>query len=203
MRFIRLRLLPALGVFLAIGCADQPSAPEASSSVETVASLKIIPSYAADMKSAQIIVEPSGGVFVLGPHAIYFPANTICDPETSSYGPTEWDRPCDTIDEPIEIHVKLVERDGRSWLDFSPSLRFKPSKDENRWVYLFMSTDYKLFRQKGGIPPILWSPAIGVPGVDESLLDRTQKTQWSSQHNGVYRRIKHFSGYNVHQGFQE
>ena len=183
-----------------IGCAEHSTAPEASSPVETPASLKIFPVYAADMKSAQITVEPSGGTFVLGPHAIYFPPNAICDPETSSYGPTEWDRPCDTIDQPIEISVQLVESGGRSWLDFSPSLRFKPSKDSNRWVYLFMSTDYDAFRLKT-IPPILWSPAIGVPGIDESLTDKTQKTRWSSQYNGVYRRIKHFSGYNVHQGF--
>jgi hypothetical protein len=62
-----------------------------------------------------------------------------------------------------------------------------------------MSVDYRVYRQKG-VPPILWSPAIGIPGIDESLTDWTQRTQWSSQYNGVYRRIKHFSGYNVHQG---
>ena len=202
MRITSLRLLPVLGVLLTIGCAEQSTAPEASSPVETIASLKVIPTYAPDMKSADLIVEPSGGVFVLGPHAIYFPPNSICDPETSSYGPTEWDRPCQTITEPIDIHVKLVERDGRSWLDFSPSLRFAPSNNSDRWVYLFMATEYRVFR-KGGIPPILWSPAIGVPGVDESLLDRTQQTQWSSAYRGVYRRIKHFSGYNVHTGYMQ
>jgi hypothetical protein len=166
-------------------------------------SLKVIPTYAADMKSADIMVEPSGGSFVLGRHAIHFPANSICDPAKSTYGVTEWDAPCVPITEPIKIHVKLVESADRSWLDFKPALRFVPSSQPDRWVYLFMSTDKKWKRRVGrdGMPSILWSPAIGVPGVDESLTDPTQQTQWSAQFQGVYRRIKHFSGYNVHQGY--
>jgi hypothetical protein len=52
-------------------------------------------------------------------------------------------------------------------------------------------------------PPILWSPAIGVPGIDESLLDETLKTKWDKKRGGVYRRIEHFSGYNVWSGFRE
>ena len=201
MHFLRPRILFLIPALLAMGC-DQPTAPE-SASVEENPYFKVIPTYAPDRKSADIIVEPSGGVFVLGIHAIYFPAGAICDPETSSYGVTEWDAPCTPITEPIRIHAELREQDGRSWIDFTPSLRFVPTADEDRWVYLFMRTDAALGRKlaQKNAPPILWSPAIGIPGIDESLLDSSMKTKWDKGLGGVYRRIKHFSGYNVWSGY--
>jgi hypothetical protein len=45
---------------------------------------------------------------------------------------------------------------------------------------------------------ILWSPAIGVPGIDESLEDPSLRTYVLGGY--AYRRIKHFSGYNVTSG---
>ena len=197
MPLLRLRfLLGAIAILcVAPACTDDVAAPESAAPVESP-TFKVIPTYAAD-----IIVEPSGGVFTLGRHSIWFPANSICDPATSSYGLTEWDQPCTPISEPIRIHAKLREQDGRSWVDFSPELRFVPSNDERRWVYLFMSTRESKRRRGNNVPTILWSPAIGVPGIDESLTDRTLETRWSKQYGGVYRRIKHFSGYNVHSGY--
>jgi hypothetical protein len=202
MPLLRLRfLLGAIAILcVAPACTDDVAAPESAAPVESPM-FKVIPTYAADMKSADIIVEPSGGVFTLGRHSIWFPANSICDPETSTYGLTEWDKPCAPISEPIRIHAKLREQDGRSWVDFSPELRFVPSNDERRWVYLFMSTRTSERPRRNNVPPILWSPAIGMPGIDESLTDATLKTHWSRQFRGVYRRIKHFSGYNVHSGY--
>lgn len=196
----RLRFLPVLAAMLVVAC-NEPSAPEAP--VAEVPAFRIFPTYASDGKSADLLVEPSGGVFYLGKHALYFPANTICDPAISTYGPTEWDKPCTTITKPIRIQARLVEQDGRSWVDFSPHLRFAPSDDESRWVYIFMSTKASEGKKLIGknAPPILWSPAIGVAGIDEALLDHTLKTKWDKKLGGVYRRIKHFSGYNVWSGF--
>jgi hypothetical protein len=194
-----LLLIPALFV---MACGDQPSAPEASSSDQESPHFKVISTYSSDKKSADIIVEPSGGVFTLGIHAIYFPENSICDPETSSYGVTEWDKPCTPITQPIRIHAELREQNDRTWIDFTPSLRFVPTDDSDRWVYLFMKTDAALGKTltRKSAPPILWSPAIGMPGIDESLLDETMKTKWDKRLGGVYRRIKHFTGYNVYSG---
>jgi len=202
MRFTCPRILLLIPALFIMGCGDETTAPESSASVEESPYFKVIPTYAPDRKSADIIVEPSGGVFVLGIHAIYFPAGAICDPETSSYGVTEWDKPCTPITKPIQIHAELREQGGRSWIDFTPSLRFVPSEDEDRWVYLFMKTDAALGKQlaQKNAPPILWSPAIGMPGIDESILDRTLKTKWDKRLGGVYRRIEHFSGYNVYTG---
>lgn len=204
MRLSRLRPFTAAAALLAIaGCTDAPAAPETAAPFGDSPALKVYPTYAADMKSADVIVEPSGGLFVLGKHAIWFPSNSICDPNLSSYGATEWDKPCTPIKEPIRIRATLVEQDGRSWVDFKPELRFVPSNRESKWVYLFMQTESSKRGQGSRAPTILWSPAIGVPGIDESLTDRTLRTEWSREWRGVYRRIKHFSGYNVHSGYKE
>ena len=202
MRITCPRILLVVPALIIMGCSDQPSAPEASASVEEGPFLKVIPTYSHDKKSADIVVEPSGGYFVLGSHVVWFPANSICDPATSSYGVTEWDKPCTAITQPINIHAELREQDGRSWIDFSPELRFVPSNDENQWVYLFMWTTAAQAKEltRKNAPPILWSPAIGMPGIDESLTDPTMKTKWDRRLGGVYRRIKHFSGYNVYSG---
>ncbi len=201
MRLPRLRVLSVVAALFFVGC-DQPSAPEAP--VSEVPAFRVFPTYSDDRRSADVIVEPSGGTFALGKHVIYFPINSICDPAISTYGPTEWDKPCTPITTPITIHAELVEQDGRSWIDFTPALRFVPSEDETEWVMLFMrihASDKKNFAGKNA-PPILWSPAIGVPGVDESLTDRTLITKWDKRLGGVYRRIKHFSGYNVYSGYK-
>jgi hypothetical protein len=201
MRLASLRFLSALAALLALSaCADSPAAPENDEAVAAFPSFKIYPMYAADGRSADFIVTPTGGTFNLGEHAIYFPRNSICDPETSSYGPTRWDEPCRALRKSITIHAELRELNGRSWVDFTPALRFVPSRHKDQWVLLFMQTDAKP-SDMGRIPPILWSPAIGVPGIDESLTDATLRTQWDRRKGGVYRRIKHFSGYNVHSGY--
>jgi hypothetical protein len=199
MRIARLRVLPVVAALFVVAC-NEPSSPEAP--VAEVPAFRIFPTYASDGKSADLMVEPSGGVFYLGKHALYFPANTICDPAISTYGPTEWDTPCTTITQAIQIHAELREDADRSWIDFTPHLRFAPSEDDDRWVYLFMTTKASDAKQLTGknAPPILWSRELGVPGIDESLMDPTLKTKWDKKLGGVYRRIKHFSGYNVWSG---
>jgi hypothetical protein len=161
----------------------------------------IIDEMAQDESSADFTVTPSGGYFRMGAHGIVFPRNVICDPATSSYGREFWDAPCRVLREPIRIHAELRVQDGREWVDFSPELRFKPSRRASDWVWIYMHTDAATLPDRS--LTIVWSPAIGVPGIDESLDDATLRTfvlPWSGY---AYRRIKHFSGYNVTSGRTE
>jgi hypothetical protein len=155
-------------------------------------------SVAADSRSADFTVTTSGGYFELGKHAIYFPARAICDPATSGYGPEFWDKDCEVIRGQVDIHAELREQDGREWIDFTPSLRFRPSTSQSEWVWIYMRTDAA---SSDASLSILWSPAIGIPGIDESLSDPTLRTYVDPGY--AYRRIKHFSGYNVTAGRSE
>lgn len=160
----------------------------------------VVEQVSPDRRSAQFSVTPSGGWFALGQHAIYFPPNVICDPGQSGYGVESWDRPCTTARRPIRIHATIVDDANQSSIRFSPELRFAPSANEARWVWLFMHVPRG--ERTGGFPQykILWSPSGNLPAVDESLSDPTLRTFFSRSHQTLFRRIKHFSGYQVSDG---
>jgi hypothetical protein len=165
----------------------------------------IVHHVADDSASAEFTVTPSGGVFSLGPHAIYFPPNSICNPG-SSYGPTEWDAPCEQATDPIRFRAEVRSLDGRSWVDFTPAVRFVPSADDANGVWLYMKTsaisaDADVVRDVLRRMAILYSPAIGVDGVNEALADPSLRTYVWLDGGIAFRRIKHFSGYNIHDGF--
>lgn len=185
-------------------CQDGPTAPivEPADRVE-MPDLRIFADYSADRQSADIRVTHGGGWFVLGPHSIHFPKGSICSPE-SSYGPTEWDKPCEPAREPMNFHVE-IERDalGRSWLSFSPAVRFVPSTKRSKWVMLFMNAGGTPQSIHEAMPKILWSPEAGGEPVDESLTDPTLVTRVIPGTTIAYRRIKHFSSYQVGMGFSD
>jgi hypothetical protein len=197
-RHIRWSTLVGL-VAVVAACADGVVAPTSYKTDKLPGGapnmLIVINSMAEDQRSAEFTVDQGGGYFNLGKHGIYFPRNVICDPERSSYGPAYWDDYCPMLRSPIRIRAEIRSQDGREWVDFTPELRFRPSTDPYNWVWIYMlvgdaTTDASL--------NILWSPAIGVPGIDESLQDASLRTY--VQGGYAYRRIKHFSGYNVTSG---
>ena len=190
------RLTLGIAILATAACTDHPVSPTADRSNRIrIPSLDIFPTYAPDSMSADIIVTPTGGTFVLGVHSIVFPANSICDP-SSSYGVSEWDAPCVAADTNLNFHVEL-RRDstGRSWMDFTPSVRFVPSEDADQWVVLFMNIRENSNDVAEKMPPILWASAIGAAGVDEAVSDSTLRTYQIPETGIIYRRIKHFSGY--------
>ncbi len=167
----------------------------------------IVEFMAEDSTSADFTVTPSGGVFNLGPHAIYFPANSICDPATSSYGPTEWDAPCDALTGPIRFHAEIREVDGRSYVDFTPAVRFVPTSDPANSVWLYMKTSALSSDPDSAMAAlrrmsVMYSHSIGDVGVNEALADPSLRTYvWMS--GGIaFRKIKHFSGYNIFDGWR-
>jgi hypothetical protein len=166
----------------------------------------IVHHVADDSASAEFTVTPSGGVFALGPHAIYFPANSICDPATSSYGPGEWDAPCEPASGPVRFRAEVRTADGRSWVDFTPAVRFVPSAIDANGVWLYMKTasissNADSVREALSRMSILYSPAIGADGVNEALADASLRTYVWLDGGVAFRRIKHFSGYNIHDGY--
>lgn len=193
-----------LGTLVAVtaACADSSIAPPSDQTGVLQGGAPrpqiIIEQMAEDMSSADFTVTPSGGYFRMGKHGIVFPRNVICDPAISRYGPSYWDSPCKVLRDPIRIHAELRHQDGREWVDFSPELRFKPSRDPSNWVWIYMHTSAAATGDAS--LNILWSPAIGVPGIDESLEDASLRTYVSPRGSIAYRRIKHFSGYNVTSG---
>jgi hypothetical protein len=156
---------------------------------------------APDSTAADFVVGPNGGAFFIGNHAVVIPSQSVCDPATSSYGPDSWDSPCSTLQSTLRVHAEVRRADGMVWVDFQPSLRFAPSTNPARWVWIVMFTpsatgadaDLSKFN-------ILWANRIGGATVDETLTDATLRTYVDTFSGVSLRRIKHFSGYAYAEG---
>lgn len=122
---------------------------------------------------------------------LVMPADAVCDPERSTYGPTEWNTPCPLLKKPITLMVQVyVEPSGSTRVEFQPQIRFSPSQR----VMLAIKD------AAGAANPasvILYCPTGGGRCVDEGVADADLKTQHDPAGGYVSRRIKHFSGYNV------
>ena len=193
-RFLRSGLL--LGAMLvAAACQDAPVAPAADGPA-LPPNLGVYADYSDDRESADIVVTPTGGWFTLGSNAIYFPPNSICD-LSSSYGPDEWDKPCQPAQGAVSFHVEILRDGNCTWLGVTPAARFVPAKGARHRVMLYMDTGMQPEKLAAKMPPILGVPAPGEPGIDEAAIDRTLRTRYLPKSSIAYRRIKHFSGYQV------
>ena len=196
MRSIRSLKLLSIALTAALAaCGDSTVSPTAPAVENGPRFAVTIDNMATDLSSADFTVTSTGGVFRMGPHAVYFPGLSICDPSTSTYGLTEWDKPCHAAINPVRIHAELRTVGGYEWVEFSPALRFVPGK----WVMMYMHADALTSAQSSTLK-ILWSPSNGRPGIDESLTDPTLKTYALPSYGLLYRRVKHFSAYQVSSG---
>lgn len=134
---------------------------------------------------------------IAGEHKITFPANTICDPAQSTYGVSEWDKPCTLLTTPIEIRAKSYKNaQGYARVDFQPALRFVQSASGKGVVRLYLMEKSGDAQQHFNI---FYCDDANVC-VDESLADPTLATQRDLKSGFVWRRIKHFSGYTMGVG---
>ena len=172
-------------------CADAPSATTGPVAYDASASLVadgVATAYVDPRWPSQINV---------GGHKIRIPANTICDPLTTRYGPTEWDQPCTPATLPIIFTITYSVVNKHAQLTVSPDVRFVPSADPAQWVYL--SLREQTFDDSLKYNILWWNPQGG--WVDESLTDPTLRATIDKPF--VTRRLKHFSGYSVTAGRAE
>ena len=191
------------------GCRDNGVSPVASPS-DAPASMMLAPEGrpslslgggAQDELSVDFTVSPKGGVYHVGNHAVVFPANNICDPAQSSYGTGTWDDECVVLRRPLAIHAVVRTERGRSWVDFSPELRFVPSDNPSRWVWMYMYTPQSM-GAAGDLSrfTILYASSIGGQTVNDAATDATLRTYVDTRGGVSFRRIKHFSGYTASAG---
>ncbi len=196
-----------LGVLLS-ACSETVVGPKAATNATPIAatfapegspSLSLSGDRAANGVT-QFTVSPSGGVFFVGNHAVVFPANSICDPSISSYGPSHWDDACTTIAQPITITARLSQRNGVSAVDFSPELRFAPASEASRGVWIFMYSPQARRASDLSRFNIMFAPSLGADPVNDAADDPSLRTFVNRAAGVSYRRIKHFTGYVIAAG---
>ncbi len=145
-------------------------------------------------------VNPTAGsiVFLGGSfakHVLAISRDALCDPTKNSYGPTEWLKPCTAATKPITFTVKTWKNAaGRPFADFQPAIRFSPDDDEAVRIY-FQDTALRSYSE-------IYIPYCDKANVcvKEETTDAKLTTYAAPSVGGgywVYRRLRHFSGYNV------
>ena len=153
----------------------------------------------ADTTVESFTVDPkTGSIVILGTltqHIIAMPANSLCNPSTNTYGPTEWLKPCTLATTPINFKVKTwKDVSGRPHAEFLPAIRFVP--DPAKQVRLYFQ-DRALSNYS-----VVFIPYCNASNVcvNEGTTDPLLETYVSPLFGGgywVYRTLRHFSGYNV------
>ena len=177
----------------AVAPAPMSLAPQGHPTLDLVGGLP-------DSASVDFDISPNGGIFDLGNHAVVFPAQSVCDPATSSYGPGTWDTPCTALQTSIRVHAEVRRVNGQTAVDFTPSLRFVPSTNPARWVWLVMYTPSAIGSSDLSGFNILWESTFGGATVDETLSDSSLRTYVDTWQGTSLRRIKHFTGYALTDG---
>jgi hypothetical protein len=128
----------------------------------------------------------------IGSHLISIPAGAICS-LTSSYGSTEWDKPCTPLDGSVLITATVLnDNENHPYIDFQPALRFSPTKE----VTLFLRNG----RSSVATTLVMkYCDNLGMC-IDESLDDASLKPFRVGQTSVIGRRVKHFSGYMIAVG---
>jgi hypothetical protein len=126
-------------------------------------------------------------------HRITIPAYSICQVGVSGYGPGFWDRPCTPQTGPVVFTITTtVDTDGSSRVSVKPDVRFVPAKQ----VMAYFKD------AKGALTPGSYIAYCSVQGCeDEGKTDPSMTTYRDPSQGIIYRRLKHFSGYNVVFGF--
>ncbi|MEO5567786.1 MAG: hypothetical protein ABIR92_04810 [Gemmatimonadaceae bacterium] len=173
---------------LAAACADNVAPVSQTAAFKAPANFNVVVGV-----QTFTVSNSQGAVQRLGDHLVYFPAGSICDPARSTYGVTEWDKPCTALQGSVTITATMMRDDNNApYVDFQPALRFVPTKQ----VMLFMrngrSAEPRQLTMK-------WCNNSGVC-VDESINDPSLKPFRIQRTSIIGRRIKHFSGYEVAVG---
>lgn len=129
---------------------------------------------------------------IFGTHMVTFPAYTICDPSSSSYGPGTWLNACPKLQTPITITATTwVDANGRPQIDFANAIRFYPNFN-NQLPAIYLRDPNAALSSWGRID---YCSANGC--VDEAASDPVlgTKRDWATGY--LFRLVRHFSGYNV------
>jgi hypothetical protein len=185
-------LLPAAVLAALAACGDAPSAPLAPRDAASRGTITVSTGGSGDTSRVSFSYGPNTSVTVrVGAHKVVFPTNAVCDPATSGYGPTTWDKPCAALTKSITFQAKAwTDAAGRPQIRFSPDVRFVPAKTVTLYLYDKLASQDPAFR-------FAWCPTAGTGCVDESKTDASLVPQRDPGAGYLFGRIKHFSGYTV------
>jgi hypothetical protein len=156
----------------------------------------------ANARTVVFTIDSAGGRVRVGGWTLVYPANAVCDPSQTVYGPDEWKNPCVTLDVPITITAKYWMEDGHLFSDFSPDIRFDPSKTVVIGTIVKELIGLDLTSEVTSAFSMWYSTRVGDTRyfIDDAATDPDVATLFGTSEDGksngkLKRRIYHFSGY--------
>lgn len=201
-------IVASAAVLTAVACGDNAVSPTASAkqSAPTAADFSAVSSSLSLLSGSgyDFVITPAGGnVNVGGLFTLNFPANAVCDPSTSGYGPGTWDAPCTPANGAIFEHATVSATSQGIRVDFSNPIRFVPSQNvtisTTVFANLLISAQSYLNGNMQAIPflTIQYDPSLTGQAVNDAATDPSVRTYVNLSTGTLSRRIKHFSGYGV------
>ena len=150
--------------------------------------------YPSNANTYEFTVTPQqSSSHLVGTHMVSFPANTICDPDVSGYGPSTWLNSCPKLKETIRIRATTwIDATGRAQIDFENSIRFFPNSS-GQLPAIYLRDPLAAASAMGRIDYCVASNSC----VNEALSDSILVTKRDPITGYLFRLIRHFSGYNV------
>ena len=194
-------------VLSVVACGDSTMSPTQATAKTSAPSAAAFSSTAASYarlvpNSVDFDITPSGGtVNVAGLFTLDFPANSVCDPSTSGYGPGTWDTACTPATGTIHEHATLSASAAGIRVDFGTPIRFVPTRNVTISTSIFASVlrssaaFYASHPSSSSPVSIVYDPSLSAAGVNDALGDPSLATFIDYRAGTVSRRIKHFSGY--------
>jgi len=193
-------------------CSDSSTAPSESVTrmlVPDGAPSLDLSSHGWGYRTTTFTLTALGGTYNIGDgfYTLFVPANAVCR-LTSSYGPGTWDSPCATLghNESITVTATYGFSSSGPVVDFTPELRFSPSAQVNLATSLYapiLTAAHNYFTQHPSALQFFgmyYVPSFGAKIVTDAASDPSLVTHVNLATGLVWRRIKHFSGYNVATG---
>ena len=194
-----LRFALLAGAALLGACSSEVTSPKATPQHVTEATSMFVPSASAkaligvaDGTYAVMFNPGQDQQFYLGPNHLSLPANSVCNLLTSGYGAAYWDAPCTPQTGPMILTVVIKNAASvNPSIQFYPAMRFNPDKQVQLFMYApnVSKTDAKNWT-------MLYCTDLNLC-IDESAKDKSLTTSIDYDHNVLFRRVKHFSGYTV------
>ena len=196
----RLLLTGAIAFVSASCVSDQPVGPSGVPSVAGNPALRAL----AVAQTVDLVIPANGGdISVFGVYQLHFPANAVCDPNAADtqagYAAEAWDSACTPTSGDVAIRATAKWSNGRLAIDFAPALRFVPSKNVtlSTGVFAPIIQYYNNAGMTVGFP-MYFAQSLDAAPVADALTDASVRTVVVGSSGQIYRRIKHFTGYQIY-----
>jgi hypothetical protein len=206
-------VIAAAAVAAIAGCSDSVTSPSDATNRPLAPGDRPSLDYSASsrfsgFKTTTFTLTSNGGTFAIGDlYTLTVPAGAVCS-LSSSYGPGSWDKPCTTLASGQSVKITATYGFSKNGpvVDFSPDIRFSPSKQVTLSTDLYapLLTAFRGYWESNQWAlryfGIYYTSDLGVTGKTDAASDPSLLTHINLKTGRVWRRIKHFSGYSVATG---